>query len=78
VTWGIARVPLIFTVQKIGALMPNTELVGFAQLPADTFGPGPQAGNAINTPNRPTPFPGQPIQGFSGVQFADANAFWFL
>ncbi|MGB3512549.1 MAG: glycerophosphodiester phosphodiesterase family protein, partial [Microcoleaceae cyanobacterium] len=58
------------------------ELKGFAVLPADTFAEGPPSGNFINTNNRPTPFDSQPVQGFSGVQFApgseDGNTYWFL
>jgi len=60
--------------------MANTVLLGFASLPADTFAPGPVSGNFIttNTNGRTLPFPGQPVQGFSAVQFADANNFWFM
>jgi hypothetical protein len=60
--------------------MPNVELKGFALLPADTFAEGPGSGNTItgDTNGRPIPFPGQPIQGFSGVQFADLGSYWFL
>lgn len=47
-------------------------------LPADTFAGGPPSGNFIGITNRPTPFSGQPVQGFSGVQFAPDNTFWFL
>ncbi|MDJ0552974.1 MAG: glycerophosphodiester phosphodiesterase family protein [Microcoleaceae cyanobacterium MO_207.B10] len=59
------------------------ELVGFAVLPADTFAEGPSSGNFFGTTNgRETPFEGQPVQGFSGVQFApgseDGSTFWFL
>lgn len=56
-----------------------TIIKGFAVLPADTFAEGPDAGNFItgNTNGRTIPFPGQPIQGFSSVQFADPNSFWF-
>ncbi|MDY7004405.1 MAG: glycerophosphodiester phosphodiesterase family protein [Cyanobacteriota bacterium] len=58
------------------------ELIGFAVLPADTFAAGPPSGNFINTNNRDTPFDSQPVQGFSGVQFApdseDGSAYWFL
>lgn len=55
-------------------------LKGFASLPADTFAPGPQSGAALVNPTngRTLPFPGQPVQGFSAVQFADANTFWFM
>ncbi|MGD1699797.1 glycerophosphodiester phosphodiesterase family protein [Dapis sp. BLCC M229] len=58
------------------------ELVGFAVLPADTFADGPPSGNFIESQNRETPFDSQPVQGFSGVQFApdseDGSIFWFL
>lgn len=64
---------------------PRTELVGFASLPADTFADGPTSGNdngngePIDANGRTGPFEGQPVQGFSGVQFADADgSFWFL
>jgi glycerophosphoryl diester phosphodiesterase len=55
-------------------------LKGFAVLPADTFAAGPAAGNFVtgSTNGRPLPFPGQPVQGFSGVQRADGDRFWFL
>ncbi|NMG06714.1 glycerophosphodiester phosphodiesterase [Brasilonema sp. UFV-L1] len=60
--------------------MTNVTLKGFAVLPADTFASGPSSGNFItsNTNGRTVPFQGQPVQGFSGVQFADQNSFWFL
>ena len=62
------------------------ELIGFASLPADTFAQGSQSGaddgegNPIEANGRTGPFDGQPVQGFSGVQFAPDNdgAFWFL
>jgi glycerophosphoryl diester phosphodiesterase len=59
-------------------------LKGFASLAADTFAPGPQSGKFITgtTNGRSTPFNGQPVQGFSGVQFASASegngTFWFM
>jgi len=58
----------------------RNELVGFASLPADTFATGPAAGAGISANGRSGPFPGQPVQGFSGVQFAPNadGAFWFL
>jgi glycerophosphoryl diester phosphodiesterase len=58
--------------------MADVTLKGFASLPADTFAEGPPAGNGISGNGRTGPFPGQPVQGFSGVQFADQNRFWFL
>lgn len=64
----------------------TNELAGFSSLPADTFAEGPPAGgddgegNPIDANDRTGPFDGQPVQGFSGVQFAPDNsgAFWFL
>ncbi len=55
-------------------------LKGFAVLPADTFAEGPPAGEGLSANGRTGPFEGQPVQGFSGVQFApDADGkFWFL
>lgn len=59
---------------------PQVTLVGFASLPADTFAEGPPSGTAItgNTNGRDVPFAQQPVQGFSAVQIADDNSFWFL
>ena len=61
-------------------------LKGFAELPADTFAEGPQSGadsgdgTPIEANGRTGPFDSQPVQGFSGVQFAPDNsgALWFL
>ncbi|WP_347339489.1 esterase-like activity of phytase family protein [Planktothrix sp. FACHB-1355] len=53
-----------------------TELKGFALLPADTFAGGPPSG--AKAPDLGGPFPGQPVQGFSGVQFADKDSYWFM
>ncbi len=65
----------------------GVELTGFASLPADTFADGPASGTddgtgaAITGNGRTGPFDSQPVQGFSGVQFApdgDGSTFWFL
>jgi glycerophosphoryl diester phosphodiesterase len=56
------------------------ELIGFAELPAETFAGGPPSGQYDENGNllaKPQ-FEGQPVQGFSGVQFADQNSYWFL
>ena len=68
-------------------------LVGFASLPADTFADGPSSGNdngridakgriqPISGNGRTGPFEGQPVQGFSAVQFSpgsDGGQFWFM
>ncbi|QMS89143.1 esterase-like activity of phytase family protein [Nostoc edaphicum CCNP1411] len=58
--------------------MMAIELVGFASLPADTYGDGPVSGEEISGNGRTGPFPGQPIQGFSGVQFANNDSLYFL
>ncbi|AFZ03700.1 glycerophosphodiester phosphodiesterase family protein [Calothrix sp. PCC 6303] len=58
--------------------MANVTLKGFATLPADTFAAGPQSGKGISANGRTGLFPGQPVQGFSGVQFANENEFWFM
>ncbi|PAX54907.1 phytase [Brunnivagina elsteri] len=59
---------------------PKVSLKGFASLPADTFADGPKSGAFITgtTNGRTVPFDKQPVQGFSGVQVADQNSFWFL
>jgi uncharacterized repeat protein (TIGR01451 family) len=59
---------------------PGVTLSGFASLPADSFADGPPSGSAVANPTngRTTPFPKQPIQGFSAVQVADANSFYFM
>jgi glycerophosphoryl diester phosphodiesterase len=59
-------------------IMTNTKLIGFSVLPADTFAPGPNAGKDISANGRTGPFSGQPVQGFSAVQFADSSTFWFM
>jgi glycerophosphoryl diester phosphodiesterase len=50
----------------------TTRLIGYAELSAETFTTGPDSGAALANPTngRPTPFKGQPVQGFSGVQFS--------
>jgi glycerophosphoryl diester phosphodiesterase len=54
-------------------------LKGFSSLPADTIAPGPQSGKLLTGTNgRAVPFNGQPVQGFSAVQFASDSTFWFM
>lgn len=78
---------LVFLLPTQPALADGkAKLVGFASLPADTFAEGPPSGTdrgngtPISANGRVGPFDGQPVQGFSGVQFApDARgSFWFL
>lgn len=59
--------------------MTDTILKGFASLPADTFSEGPASGKDVSANGRTGPFSqGQPVQGFSAVQFADQDTFWFM
>jgi glycerophosphoryl diester phosphodiesterase len=58
--------------------MVVTTLKGFAVLPAETYADGPASGTGITGNGLTGPFPGQPVQGFSAVQFADGNSFWFM
>ncbi|HIK55043.1 MAG TPA: esterase-like activity of phytase family protein [Synechococcales cyanobacterium M55_K2018_004] len=58
--------------------MVTTTLVGFASLPADTFAAGPPTGQGISANGRTGPFASPPVQGFSGVQFAEQGNYWFL
>jgi hypothetical protein len=54
----------------------KSELVGFAAMPADTFAPGPDSGQ-YRAPNggklESVPFKGQPVQGFSAIQFGPSK-----
>ena len=52
---------------------PLAELAGFAELPAETFAEGPPAGAAVDANGFTGPFIAQPVQGFSGVQFAPGS-----
>ncbi|GAP97296.1 esterase-like activity of phytase family protein [Leptolyngbya sp. NIES-2104] len=63
---------------KLSAAPSQTTLIGFASLAADSYAPGSDAGAKISANGRTGPFKGQPVQGFSAVQFADRSSFWFL
>ena len=61
---------------------PRTELVGFAAMPADTFAQGPNSGQ-FRAPNggrlETPPFQGQPVQGFSAIQFGPTpGSYWLM
>jgi len=54
-------------------------LVGRAILPSDAYQPGPPSGAFITPDNGvSTPFPGQPIPGFSAVLDAGRGVFWAM
>ncbi|SMB89557.1 esterase-like activity of phytase family protein [Deinococcus hopiensis] len=54
-------------------------LVGYAELPADTFAAGPASGAYNGQGVRGAArFPSQPVQGFSGVQAAKDGSYVFL
>jgi hypothetical protein len=63
---------------KLSAAPSQATLIGFASLAADSYAPGSDAGAKISANGRTGPFKGQPVQGFSAVQFADRSSFWFL
>lgn len=67
-----------FFALKLSATPSEATLIGFASLAADSFAPGSNAGAKISANGRTGPFKGQPLQGFSAVQFADRVSFWFL
>ncbi|MEL6350230.1 MAG: glycerophosphodiester phosphodiesterase family protein [Cyanobacteria bacterium J06627_28] len=73
--------------------MAENILRGYASLPADTFSEGPPSGTdngridavariqPVSANGRTGPFDGQPVQGFSAVQFApgnDPDVLWFM
>ena len=58
--------------------MTEVVLKSFASLPADTFAAGSPSGKEISANGRTGPFAGQPVQGFSAVQFFDKDSFWFM
>jgi len=62
------------------AAAPAATLVGFAELPADTFLPGPTSGQGIKAVNgRNPPFINQqPVQGFSALIKAGSNSYFAL
>lgn len=59
---------------------PTVELVGYAELAADTFADGPASGGFTGTGGKETAprFEGQPVQGFSGIQLGEAGSYWLL
>jgi hypothetical protein len=72
--------PLLFTLLAQATSLSAATLTGFAELPADTFRPGPTSGQFIEPANgRRPPFAGQqPIQGFSALIQGDGGAWYAL
>jgi hypothetical protein len=58
----------------------KTELMGYSELAADTFATGPASGqfNANGSKAAAPRFTSQPVQGFSGIQFAANGNYWML
>lgn len=58
----------------------QTELIGYAILPADTFADGPASGQFQGDGSKlPAPrFPAQPVQGFSGIQFGPTCGSYYM
>ena len=58
------------------AAAPDSRLIGYAALPAETFAEGPPSGSAITAANGVTPpFASQPVQGFSAVHDRNDGTF---
>lgn len=76
---GLAIIQLAVTQDRPRS--ERTELVGYAVMPADTFADGPPSGAYRETPgfrSARAPFSGQPVQGFSGIQFGPQGSYWVL
>lgn len=76
--WTGRRLPLLLPLPAQVTVLQAATLAGFAELPADTFRPGPTSGQFIKPANgRHPPFAGQqPVQGFSALIEGD-NGTWF-
>ena len=80
----LALVGLLFALtvgQAVAQTTSGAELIGYAELPADTFAPGPDSGQFEGNGNKlPAPrFSGQPIQGFSAIQFGTTpSSYWVM
>jgi glycerophosphoryl diester phosphodiesterase len=69
------------TTSQAIAQTSSAELIGYAELPADTFAPGPDSGQFEGNGNKLAAprFTGQPIQGFSAIQFgAKSGSYWVM
>ena len=68
-----------FTALAVAADRTEPTLLGRAILPADAYQPGPPSGAFITGDNGVTsPFPGQPIPGFSAILDAGHGEFWAM
>jgi glycerophosphoryl diester phosphodiesterase len=79
---ALASLLFVLTVGQAVAQSTNgAELIGYAELPADTFAPGPDSGQFEGNGNKLAAprFTGQPIQGFSAIQFGTtAGSYWVM
>ena len=74
--WFLA---LTMLVSSLPAFAEDASLIGFAQLPADTFLQGPASGISIAAKNgRHPPFKQQPVQGFSALLYAGDGGYLVL
>lgn len=72
--------PFVLHLTTVSQISAQT-LVGYASLPADTFAPGPTAGQFIGggANGRTAPFVDkQPVQGFSAILDNGDGTFWML
>lgn len=77
----LAIVLFALTASQAIAQTSGAELIGYAELPADTFAPGPDSGQFEGNGNKLAEprFGGQPIQGFSAIQFGtSAGSYWVM
>jgi hypothetical protein len=76
---ALATVALVAVCAQAAAAEEEPTLLARAILPADVYQPGPISGTFISGDNGvTTPFPGQPIPGFSAVLDAGHGEFWTM
>ena len=79
---ALAAMLMLTTISHAAAQTTGgAELVGYAAMPADTFAPGPDSGQFEGTGNKleAPRFSGQPIQGFSAIQFGTKEgSYWMM
>ncbi len=82
-TRGMKKILIAFGILATATVLAQglkTELIGYSELAADTFSTGPASGqfNANGSKAEAPRFTSQPVQGFSGIQFAANGNYWML
>ena len=72
--------PVFLLLISVATQLQAATLIGWAQMPADTFTPGPTSGQFIEAKNGKLPpfVDRQPVQGFSALLAADQGSFFAL